>query len=125
MPLLPLLLIGLWLAATAASAAEGDREFAQGERLFERQCRGCHSLAPGVHRAGPSLHGLIGRRAGSVAGYDYSPILEAADHTWNATTLDRFLTDPDAFLPGTRMVFWGLDARSRQHVIRFLEHATR
>lgn len=121
------LLLGLCFAAltTPLEAAERDPELAQGERLFRSQCSGCHALEPGVHRAGPSLHGLIGRRAGSVADYDYSPVLQAADHRWNAATLDRFLADPDAFLPGTRMVFWGLDAHARRRIIRFLEHATR
>ncbi|MFY0991817.1 c-type cytochrome [Halomonas sp. C05BenzN] len=112
----------LLLAAVVTSTpAMGDAERAQGERLFRSQCVGCHSLAPGVHIAGPSLHGLIGRPAGSLEDFDYSPALREAELTWTAETLDAFLADPNDYLPGIRMVFWGLDERPRRRIIHFLE----
>lgn len=107
------------LAATPAAADDADRR--QGERLFRSQCVGCHSLAPGRHIAGPSLHGLIGRPAGGLEGFGYSPVLEAADFEWNAETLDAFLAAPAEFLPGNRMVLWGLAERPRRQIIRYLE----
>src|SRR5690554_72107 len=107
--------------ATSPAGAEDAADRAQGERLFRSQCVGCHSLAPGQHIAGPSLHGLIGRPAGGLEGFGYSPVLEAADFEWNADTLDAFLAAPADFLPGSRMVFWGLEERQRQSIIRFLE----
>ncbi|MCH4564852.1 c-type cytochrome [Halomonas sp. EGI 63088] len=113
-----------WLPLVAmlvAAPAMADAERAQGERLFRAQCVGCHSLAPGEHLAGPSLHGLIGRPAGSVEDFDYSPALREAELTWTAETLDAFLAGPDDYLPGIRMVFWGLDERSRRRIIHFLE----
>lgn len=110
-----------FVATLAAAPALADAERAQGERLFRAQCLGCHSLVPGEHLAGPSLHGLIGRPAGSVEDFDYSPALRDAELTWNAETLDAFLAGPDDFLPGIRMVFWGLDERPRRRIIHFLE----
>nr|WP_281379237.1 hypothetical protein [Halomonas campaniensis] len=89
--------------------------------MFRSQCVGCHSLAPGVHIAGPSLNGLIGRPAGSLPGFGYSATLEAADFDWNAETLDAFLAAPAEFLPGNRMVLWGLAERPRRQIIRYLE----
>ncbi|MGR2740017.1 c-type cytochrome [Billgrantia sp. Q4P2] len=110
-------LLAMPFIATPGAAAE----HAQGERLFRSQCIGCHSIEPGRHLAGPSLHALIGRPAGSLEDFDYSPALEQADLVWNRDTLDAFLAGPDAFLPGTRMVLWGLDERSRQRIIDYLE----
>ncbi|QOR40317.1 hypothetical protein HNO52_18680 [Billgrantia diversa] len=57
--------------------------------------------------AGPSLHALVGRPAGSLYDFDYAPVLEQADLTWNRENLDAFLSGPQDFLPGTRMVLWG------------------
>ena len=105
------------LIPIAGSAAE----HAQGERLFRSQCVGCHSIEPGRHLAGPSLHGLFGRPVGSLEDFDYSPALQEADLVWDRETLDAFLAGPDAFLPGNRMVLWGLDERTRQRIIDYLE----
>ncbi|PMR75907.1 c-type cytochrome [Billgrantia endophytica] len=106
---------------TGSVQADDTTERTQGERLFRAQCVGCHSTDPGVHIAGPSLHELIGRPAGSLENFDYSAVLRDADLVWDAETLDAFLADPAAFLPGNRMVFWGLDERSRRRIILFLE----
>lgn len=113
------------LAITAGTGSMAWAEAAspaQGERVFRNQCQGCHSLEPGVHIAGPSLHGVVGRDAGSVDDFEYSPTLQDAQLVWTPETLDRFLADPDGFLPGTRMVFWGLDERSRRQLIEYLQH---
>jgi cytochrome c len=120
--LTPLVIAATLFASTPATAMADERaRLAQGERLFRGQCVGCHSLAPGRHIAGPSLHALIGRPAGSLEGFGYSPALEAADFDWNAETLDAFLAAPADFLPGNRMVFRGLGEGPRQAIIRFLE----
>ena len=112
-------LAGTALLSIALTVAAS--EHAQGERLFRSQCVGCHSIEPGQHLAGPSLHELVGRPAGSIVDFDYSPALEQADLVWNRTTLDAFLAGPDTFLPGTYMVLWGLEERSRQRIIDYLE----
>ncbi len=95
---------------------------AQGERVFRNQCRGCHSLTPGMHIAGPSLHGVVGRNAGEVADFEYSRALQGAQLVWTPGVLDRFLADPDALLPGTRMVFWGLPEDARRPLIDYLRN---
>ncbi|MBZ0329993.1 c-type cytochrome [Halomonas sp. ANAO-440] len=115
---LGLALATLLLAPLAANATE----HAEGERLFRAQCVGCHSIEPGRHLAGPSLHDLIGRPAGSIEEFDYSPALEQADLVWNRDTLDAFLAGPEALLPGNRMVLWELDERTRRRIIDYLEY---
>lgn len=118
----PLLAGAVALLAAAGSVQAADAEVARGEREFRRQCAGCHSVEPGDHRAGPSLHGVVGRTAGAVPGFEFSPGLREAEFTWTAEILDGFLADPSAMFPDTRMVFWGLEAEARAKVIRYLEH---
>ncbi len=113
-----LALAALW-SAPLASLADGH---AEGERLFRAQCIGCHSIEPGRHLAGPSLHDLIGRPAGSIEEFDYSAALEQAELVWDRDTLDAFLAGPERFLPGNRMVLWELDPRTRQRIIDYLEY---
>ena len=112
---------GLALAATAANAA-GDPE--AGARVF-RACAACHSLAPGRHMTGPSLAGLFGREAGSVEGFTrYSPAVTSANIVWDESTLDVWLADPQALVPGNWMTFPGIDDReARADLIAFLKAA--
>ena len=77
----------------------------RGAQVFN-QCKICHSLEAGKNLVGPSLHGVIGRKAGSVPGYAYSPAMKNADVTWNDNTLSKYLTDPKAFIPGDKMPSW-------------------
>jgi Cu(I)-responsive transcriptional regulator len=106
-------------APQAARAAPGDPE--RGARAF-RACAACHSLAPGQHRTGPSLAGIVGRKAATAEGFRrYSPALKAADVIWNEPTLDAWIADPQALIPGNRMIFDGLaDAQARTDLIAYL-----
>lgn len=97
-----------------------DADLVRGERIFMTQCAGCHAVTPDRHRAGPSLHNILNQPAGTVAEFQYSPAMENADLVWTEETLDAFLENPEQVVPGTRMVFWGLDAREREQVIRYL-----
>ena len=104
----------LALAATPALAA-GDPE--RGEQVYQG-CQDCHTLDR--NDVGPRHRGVFGRKAGSLADFDYSPGLKGAGFVWDEATLDRWLTDPQAFVPGARMFYHLSEARDRADVIAYL-----
>jgi cytochrome c len=106
----------------AAAAAQAGGDVPRGQQLYEARCGGCHSVA--ADRIGPRHAGVFGRRAGSVAGFDYSPALKRAGVVWDAQTLDRWLADPEALLPGQRMGYRLTDAAERADVIAYLATLT-
>lgn len=107
----------LALAACALPAlAAGDA--ARGREAYEARCGGCHSVE--ADRIGPRHAGVVGRKAGGVAGFDYSPALRASGITWNATTLERWLADPEALVPGQRMGYSLADAQARADIVAYL-----
>jgi cytochrome c len=86
------------------------------------QCAACHSTERDEHGIGPSLAGVFGRRAGTVAGFEFSQAMKDSGLTWNQATLDRYLTDPRGVVPGTTMAYNGVkDAAQRQAVINYLK----
>ncbi|MDJ0827367.1 MAG: c-type cytochrome [Rhodobacter sp.] len=98
-----------------------------GERQFRRKCSICHSLADdGIRRAGPSLAGLFGRKAGSYPGYLYSDTVAQADIVWDETTIDRlFDLGPDHYIPGTKMPMQRITSpEDRADLIAFLKDNT-
>jgi cytochrome c len=107
-------------AQDATGSADATR--IHGQRLFLR-CASCHDVSGSdVARIGPSLKGVVGRKAGSLPGYAYSPAMKSADFTWDDAMLDRWLTDPAALVPGTKMAFAGLPkAEDRSAVIAYLK----
>lgn len=99
-----------------------------GERQFDRKCRICHTLTPDTaRRAGPTLHRLMGRRAGTVEGYPYSDTLKGSELVWTPETVDQLFADgPEHFLPGTKMPLQRMtNARDRADLIEYLKNATR
>ena len=108
-----------FLTSQAALAA-GDAK--RGAQIF-RQCIGCHSTEEGEHMTGPSLAHIWGRKAGTVEGFTrYSDALKRANVTWDEATLDNWLANPEAFIPGTTMTSPGLkEARARQDVAAYLK----
>lgn len=124
---LPLIAVAVALVATACQrppAAPPTPEQAHQQamqRAFEL-CAGCHTVQPGgIHRFGPNLHGVIGRRAGSLPDYGYSDGMRRADITWSAQTLDAFLQSPTHVVPGTRMYNAFPSAERRALVIAYLQ----
>jgi cytochrome c len=117
-------LIGLLalLGSYATAGAEGNAQ--QGAQAF-RQCAACHSLEPGRHLTGPSLAGVVGRPAGTAAGFTrYSDALSKSGLTWDAATLDRWLANTAALVPGTSMRIGPVDDPGmRRDVVAFLEAA--
>jgi cytochrome c len=94
-----------------------------GAAVYER-CAACHALA--YDRTGPRHCALFGRRAGSVPGFAYSAAMKRAGLVWNGRTLDRFLADPLAAVPGTSKGYAGVkDAQERADLIAYLERAGR
>ena len=117
----------LWVAAVAIAApawAEGNE--ARGERLFNQQCKACHTVEKGgASTVGPNLHGLFGRKAGSEGGYESSDAMKNSGIVWDDKTLVEYLTDPKAKVPGTKMVYIGLKQDAQQQdMIAFLKKAT-
>ena len=110
----------LALAATviACGAAHAEGSVTHGEQLYEG-CQDCHSID--TNELGPMHKGVFGRKAGSVADYSYSPALKNSGIVWSGDTLDKWLTDPQAFVPGSKM-FYHLDNPSdRADVIQYLK----
>jgi cytochrome c len=92
-----------------------------GQKIFQ-QCAACHALQAGVNRVGPSLHGIIGRKAGSVAGFRYSDANKASGKTWTEDALFTYLENPRASIPGTTMAFAGLKkSEDRVNVIAYIQ----
>jgi cytochrome c len=102
-------------AASAQDPAEGEKVFAT--------CKACHQIGEGAKNAiGPELNGVVGRKAGSVAGYNYSDANKNSGITWNESNLAEYLKDPRAKVPGTKMVFAGIkDEKKVQDLIAFLK----
>lgn len=113
-------------AAFAACGAHAQGNEARGERLFNQQCRACHTLTQdGVSVAGPSLHGLFGRKAGTGGGYQSSEAMQTSGIVWDDKTLVEYLKDPKARVPGTKMVYVGLKREAQQEdLLAFLKKAT-
>jgi cytochrome c len=104
--------------ATAQAVAPGPK--VSGEQAFT-MCVACHSRdAGGPQRMGPNLHDVVGRKAGSNPGFNYSPALKASNITWDAAQLDAYLAAPAKHVPGTRMVIAVPDPARRQALIEYL-----
>jgi nitrite reductase (NO-forming) len=104
-------------AGVAAPVNGGD---AAAGRLVFRKCQACHSMEPGKTILGPSLAGILGRKAGSDPGYSYSPAMKQANIVWDAKSLDAYLRDPQKLVPGNKMPFPGLKTdNDRADVIAF------
>jgi len=111
----------LALGAMHPAAAATGPDPKRGEQIYAR-CTACHALT--FDRVGPHHCGLFGRRAGSVAGFDYSTAMKNSKITWNDKTLDRFLTRPLEVVPGTSMTYDGVaDAKDRADLIAYLKQA--
>ena len=120
-PMVAAVLAAAGLVGTVSLAESAVPSTAHGAEVYER-CAACHSLEH--DRTGPRHCGLFGRRAGSVAGFEYSEAMRASGITWNEATLDRFLASPMKVVPGTSMGYAGVDdARDRHDLIAYLESA--
>lgn len=114
--------------AAAAADAGAKLEYASftgdaaaGEKVFAA-CRTCHVFDDGVNRVGPSLHKVVGRKSGSVAGFSYSDANKNSGITWTPQILFEYLKDPKGYIPGTKMNFPGVkDDQKRADLVAYLE----
>lgn len=109
---------------SAAGAADGDA--AAGKKVFN-QCAACHSMAKGKNGLGPSLHGVVGRKAGTAEGFkNFSPAMKESNITWTPENISKYLANPKGFIPGNRMVFVGLKKdEDIANVIAFIQDASK
>jgi cytochrome c len=101
----------------APQAGSGDA--ARGKLVFDKRCTGCHSME--YNGEGPRLAGVYGRKAGSIAGFDYSKGLKNSGLTWNDATLEKWLSGPDLVVPDAKMDFYVPKAQERQDLIAYFK----
>ena len=105
------------LLVVPAQAQNADN----GQKVYRQTCNICHDVAAGKNRIGPTLFGVVGRKSGTEAGYTYSDAMKGANLTWDAATLDRYLTDPRGVVAGTKMTYAGLkNDQQRKDLIAYL-----
>ena len=110
----------LTLAAGTAGAADAQK----GKKVYNK-CKACHALKAGKNKGGPSLHGIMGRKAASVLKFKYSKAMKNSGLTWDEETLRKYLKKPRAFLKGTRMSFAGIKKeRDMDNLIAYLKQVT-
>jgi cytochrome c len=103
-----------------SSAARADGDAVAGKSVFNK-CAICHPKEPAKKSIGPTLFGVVGRQSATIEGFSYSDAMKAANKTWDAATLDSYLTDPKALVPGTKMTFPGLlKPEDRANLIAYL-----
>ena len=117
------LILAVLAALPAAQAqAEGDAvqgDAMRGQEIYESRCIACHS--PDANRVGPMHRGVFGRKAGSLPDYSYSKALKGAGFVWNDETLNKWLSNPQAFVPGQKMNFKVTKLEDRADVIAYLK----
>src|SRR5262249_41671256 len=116
------------LGGTLCVLASPGRSQEAAELVYNNACRTCHTIKEGDNRLGPSLHNILGRKAGSLANYNYSSEMKDAGFVWDEDKLDRFIAHPDEVVPGNNMKpYGGLASReARAGIIAFLRsRATR
>jgi cytochrome c len=114
------------LLAGAAPALGQSGNAERGERLFNQQCKGCHTVEKGgAQTLGPNLAGMFGRKAGTIEGYKASDAMVGSGIVWDDTTAAEYLKDPKGRVPGTIMVHAGLKRPEQlADVIAYLRKVT-
>lgn len=118
------LLLALSLLGADAAHAQSKGDAARGAKKYE-ECAACHSTERGNNNVGPTLHGVLDRKAAALPEYRYSPALRRSNIVWTPQTLDSFIADPQAMVPANRMPYAGMpDAADRADLIAYLQKAT-
>ena len=106
-------------AAIVWSPAASAGDAAHGEEIYNSRCVACHS--PDANRVGPKHRAVVGRKAGSLPDFNYSKVVKGSNVVWDEETLDEWLTNPQAFIPGQRMNFKVVDPTDRADIIAYLK----
>jgi cytochrome c len=114
---LAILACGIWFASFTMSAATPDT--AGGKESFARRCSGCHAVDS--EKEGPHLRGVFGRKAGAVAGFQYSDALRNSGIVWTEPSLNKWLEGPQALVPGNDMEFKVPNPDERTALIAYLQ----
>lgn len=118
-PMIMVVLATLGLGFISHSYAAGDS--AQGAKVFEEECSDCHSVKEGKNKKGPSLWNISGRKAGSIADFNYSDGMKQSGIVWTADKIDAYIAHPKKVVPGGKMKYDGLDdEKARAEVISYL-----
>jgi len=112
-------ILGAVALAGLLAPAWADGDVAHGKALYQQRCAVCHSVQ--YNGVGPAHQGVFGRHAGRAPGFAYSPAVHDSNVTWNESSLDRWLTDPEQFIPGQKMGFSVPDAGERADLIAYLK----
>jgi cytochrome c len=116
----PLIAFGICMAGSlVGGAAIAAGTFETGRAIYQARCAACHSAE--FNGVGPAHKGVYGRRIGQAPGYEYSPALKAATGRWTEENLDRWLSDPEKYLPGQKMGINLDSAADRANVIEYLK----
>lgn len=112
----------VYVLSSFSSLAQESLPQGAEQQLFNNACRTCHSTKEGDNRLGPNLYRIIGRRAGSLPDYNYSPAMKDANFVWDESKLARFIASPDELVPGNKMApYSGLaSAEDRRKIVVFL-----
>jgi cytochrome c len=120
-------MLGGALAVLAAGTAMADGDPAKGEKVFKR-CQACHVATGDQNRVGPTLHGVVGRKAASVQGFSYSDAMKQKGEeglVWDEENISKYLENPKDFIPKNKMAFPGLKKEDeREDVIAYLKQAS-
>ena len=113
----------LSLLASFAPVAAAQEESDAGQVAYNNACRTCHSFKAGDNRLGPTLHGVVGRKAGTLEGFAFSPAMKGSGITWDEATLDKFISDPNQVVSGNKMQPFGgvADAGERKKIVDYLK----
>jgi cytochrome c len=115
----PLALVTAVLLCASAAPTAFAADAAHGEEIYNSRCIACHS--PDANRVGPKHRGVLGRAAGTVPDFNYSKAVKRSGVVWGEETLDKWLTNPQAFIPGQRMNFKVADPTDRADLIDYLK----
>lgn len=109
------------LAILPADAAQEESD--DGQIAFNNACRTCHSFKPDDNRLGPTLHGIVGRKAGSIDGFQFTSAMKSSGITWDESNLDAFIENPDKVVHGNGMKPYGgmADASERTKIVNYLK----